>query len=151
LAALTVSSGAYAHAHHNSPSIQGAHASVAGTSEGEIRKQSAEEARARWGTPNQDMQKNRDFYASTRMRDRGLRDPEHRWTTMPRTTACRPGHEIVALGIAIPAFACRAMKKTGRPSGRPVCRRGSQAQRPSSWKSRCAPEPSPRGCEWALA
>jgi len=75
LAALTVSSGAYARTQRNSPSIQGAHASVAGTSEVEIRKQCAEEARARWGTTNQDMQKNRDFYATTCMFDRGVRNP----------------------------------------------------------------------------
>jgi hypothetical protein len=76
LAALTMTSGADARANHNSPSIQpGAHASAAGTSETDIRKQCAEEARARWGTTNQDMQKNRDFAASTCMFERGVRNP----------------------------------------------------------------------------
>ena len=76
LAALTVTSGAYARVNHNSPSIQpGAHASVAGTSEADIRKQCADEARARWGTSNQDMQRNRDFAASTCMFERGVRNP----------------------------------------------------------------------------
>ena len=76
LAALTVSSGAYARANQNSPSIQpGARASAVGTSETDIRKQCAEEARARWGTTNQDMQKNRDFVASTCMVEHGVRNP----------------------------------------------------------------------------
>ena len=76
LAALTVTSSAYARVNHNSPSIQpGAHASAVGTSETDIRKQCAEEARARWGTTNQDMQRNRDFAASTCMFDRGVRNP----------------------------------------------------------------------------
>ena len=76
LAALTVTSGAYARPYHNGPSIQpGAHASVAGTSEVDIRRQCADEARARWGTTNQDMQKNRDFAATTCMFERGVRNP----------------------------------------------------------------------------
>jgi hypothetical protein len=76
LAALTMTSGAYARVNHASPSIQpGARASVAGTSEMDIRKQCAEEARARWGTTSQDMQKNRDLAASTCMFDRGVRNP----------------------------------------------------------------------------
>ena len=75
-AALTMTSGAYARVNHLSPSIQpGAHASVAGTSETDIRKQCADEARARWGVTNQDMQKNRDFAASTCMFDHGIRNP----------------------------------------------------------------------------
>jgi hypothetical protein len=76
LAALTVTSGAYARTNHNSPSIQpGAHASAMGTSETDIRKQCAEEARARWGTTNQDMQKNRDFAATTCMIEHGVHNP----------------------------------------------------------------------------
>jgi hypothetical protein len=75
LAALTMTSGAYARVNHSSPSIQGAHASVAGTSETDIRKQCADEARARWGTTNQDMQRNRDMAASTCMFDHGVRNP----------------------------------------------------------------------------
>jgi hypothetical protein len=75
LAALTMTSGAYARVNHT-PSIQpGAHASVVGTSETDIRKQCAEEARARWGTTNQDMQKNRDMAASTCMVEHGVRNP----------------------------------------------------------------------------
>jgi hypothetical protein len=58
------------------PSIQpGARASAAGDSETEIRKQCAEEARARWGTNSQDLQRNRDFAASTCMFDHGVRNP----------------------------------------------------------------------------
>ncbi len=53
----------------------GAHASVARTSETDIRKQCAEEARARWGVTNQDMQRNRDYAASTCMVDHGIRNP----------------------------------------------------------------------------
>jgi hypothetical protein len=75
LAALTMTSGAYARVNHNSPSIQGAHASVGGTSETDIRKQCADEARARWGTTNQDMQRNRDMAASTCMFEHGVRNP----------------------------------------------------------------------------
>lgn len=76
LAALTVTSGAYARVNHNGPSIQpGAHASVAGTSDTDIRKQCAEEARARWGTNNQDMQRNRDYATATCMFDHGVRNP----------------------------------------------------------------------------
>jgi len=76
LAALTMTSGAYARVNHPSPSIQpGAHASVVGTSETDIRKQCADEARARWGTNSQDMQKNRDFAASTCMFNHGVRNP----------------------------------------------------------------------------
>jgi hypothetical protein len=76
LAALTMTSGAYARVNHVSPSIQpGAHASVAGTSETDIRKQCADEARARWGTTNQDMQRNRDYAVSTCMFDHGVRNP----------------------------------------------------------------------------
>src|SRR5262249_45948215 len=74
LAALSVTSGAYARANH--PSIQpGARASVAGSSEADIRRPCAEEGRARSGTTNQDMQKNRDFAAATCMFDRGVRNP----------------------------------------------------------------------------
>jgi hypothetical protein len=55
LAALTMTSGAYARVNHQSPSIQpGAHASAVGTSEADIRKQCADEARARWGTNSQE-------------------------------------------------------------------------------------------------
>jgi hypothetical protein len=74
-AALTMTSGAYARVNHVSPSIQGAHASVAGTSQTDIRRQCAEEARARWGVTNQDMQKNRDFAATTCMVEHGIRNP----------------------------------------------------------------------------
>ena len=60
LAALTVSSGAYARAHHNSQPLQpGARASAAGTSE--AYQQCEEMARGRWGTNSQDMQTPRDF------------------------------------------------------------------------------------------
>jgi hypothetical protein len=72
LAALTVTSGAYARTNHIQP---GAQASVAATSEADIRKQCAEEARARWGTSNQDMQKNRDMAASSCMYQHGVRNP----------------------------------------------------------------------------
>ena len=73
-AALTMTSGAYARVNH--PTFQpGAHASVAGTSETDIRQQCAEEARARWGTNSQDMQRNRDFAASTCMVQHGIRNP----------------------------------------------------------------------------
>jgi hypothetical protein len=76
VAALTVSASAQARVNHNSPSIQpGAHASAVGNSETEIREQCAEEARARWGTNNQDMQKNRDLAARTCMFDHGVRNP----------------------------------------------------------------------------
>jgi len=75
LAALTMTSGAYARVNHVSPSIQGAHASVVGTSETDIRRQCADEARARWGTTNQDMQRNRDFAATTCMVEHGIRNP----------------------------------------------------------------------------
>jgi hypothetical protein len=57
-------------------SIQpGARASAVDDSQTEIRKQCAEEARARWGTNSQDMQRNRDFAASTCMFDHGVRNP----------------------------------------------------------------------------
>jgi hypothetical protein len=76
LAALTMTSGAFAaRVNHNSPSIQGAHASVAGSSEADVRRQCADEARARWGTTNQDMQRNRDMAASTCIFDHGIRNP----------------------------------------------------------------------------
>ena len=75
LAALSMTSGAYARVNY-SPSIQpGAHASAAGTSETDIRKQCADEARARWGTNSQDMQKNRDLAASSCMFEHGVRNP----------------------------------------------------------------------------
>jgi hypothetical protein len=74
LGALTMTSGAYARANNHSPS-PGAHASVVGTSETDIRKQCADEARARWGTTNQDMQRNRDFAASTCIFEHGVRNP----------------------------------------------------------------------------
>ena len=76
LAALTMTSAAYARVNHASPSIQpGAHASAAGTSETDIRKQCADEARARWGTNNQDMQRNRDLAASSCMFEHGVHNP----------------------------------------------------------------------------
>jgi hypothetical protein len=76
LAALTVTSVAYARDNNNRPPIQpGAHASAVGTSETDIRQQCADEARARWGTTNQDMQRNRDFAASTCMVEHGVRNP----------------------------------------------------------------------------
>lgn len=75
LAALTVSSGAYARTHHDSPLHPGAHASAAGTSQADIRQQCAEEARARWGTNSQDMQTPRDFAYRNCMFDRGMRNP----------------------------------------------------------------------------
>jgi hypothetical protein len=75
VAALAMSSAVDARVNHASPSIQGARASVAGTSEMDIRKQCADEARARWGTTNQDNQKNRDFAATTCMFERGVRNP----------------------------------------------------------------------------
>jgi hypothetical protein len=62
---------------NNSPSIQpGARASAVGTSEVDIRRQCADQARAQWGTTNQDMQKNRDFAASTCMFEHGAQS-EH--------------------------------------------------------------------------
>lgn len=76
LAALTVSSGAYARTHHDSPTFQpGTHASVAGTSQTGIRQQCAEEARARWGTNSQDMQTPRDYAYRNCMFDHGMRNP----------------------------------------------------------------------------
>lgn len=70
-AALTMTSGAYARTNH--PVQPGAHASVA--SQEDIRKQCAEEARARWGTSNQDMQKNRDMAATSCMVQHGIQNP----------------------------------------------------------------------------
>jgi hypothetical protein len=76
LAALTMSSGAYARAVHNSPSFQpNARASAVGTSEADVQRQCAEEARARWGTNSQDMQTPRDFAYRTCMFDHGVRTP----------------------------------------------------------------------------
>lgn len=76
LAALTMSSGAYARPQHNIPSFQpGARASAAGTSEADIRQQCSEQARARWGTNSQDMQTPRDFAYRTCMFDHGVRNP----------------------------------------------------------------------------
>jgi hypothetical protein len=75
VAALTMTTGAYARVNHHNTSIQGAHASVAGTSETDIRKQCADQARARWGVTNQDMQKNRDMAATTCMFEHGVRNP----------------------------------------------------------------------------
>ena len=50
LAALTVSSGAYARAAHSNPTFPpGVRASVTGTSEADIQRQWSEQARARWG------------------------------------------------------------------------------------------------------
>jgi hypothetical protein len=73
LAALTMTSGADARTNH---AVQpGAHASVAATSEADIRKQCADEARARWGTNNQDMQRNRDMAASSCMFQHGIQNP----------------------------------------------------------------------------
>jgi hypothetical protein len=73
LAALTVTTGAYARS--NNAVQPGAHASVAATSEADVRKQCAEEARARWGTNNQDMQRNRDMAAATCMVQHGIQNP----------------------------------------------------------------------------
>lgn len=75
LAALTVSSGAYARTHHDNPLQPGAHASAAGTSQADIRQQCADEARARWGTNSQDMQTPRDFAYRSCMFDHGMRNP----------------------------------------------------------------------------
>ena len=76
VAALTVSSGAYARANHHSASFQpGARASAAGTSETDIRQQCVEQARARWGTNSQDMQTPRDFAYRTCLFDHGVRNP----------------------------------------------------------------------------
>jgi len=76
LAALTVSSGAYARTTHHSTSFQpGAHASVAGTSQADVRQQCVEQARARWGTNSQDMQTPRDFAYRTCMYDHGVQNP----------------------------------------------------------------------------
>jgi hypothetical protein len=76
LAALTVAPGAYARVYHHGPSIQpGARASVVETSETDIRQRCAEEARARWGTNNQDMQKNRDFALWNCLFEHGVRNP----------------------------------------------------------------------------
>lgn len=82
VAALTVSSGAYARTHHHhrpivtpgaSAATAGAHASA--VSEGAIQQQCAEVARARWGTNSQDMQTPRDFAYRDCMFDRGIRNP----------------------------------------------------------------------------
>jgi hypothetical protein len=70
-APLTLTSGAYARV-----KIQpGAHASVAGTSEEDIRQQCAQGAYARWGRNNQDMQTNVDFFLRNCLSDHGVRNP----------------------------------------------------------------------------
>ena len=75
LAALTVSSGAYARVHHNSAS-PGASASAAGTSETDIIYRECEAvARGRWGTNGQEMQTPRDFAYRACMFDHGVRNP----------------------------------------------------------------------------
>lgn len=76
VAGLAVSSGAYARVHDNSRSFQpGVRASAVGTSQADVRQQCNDEARARWGTNSQDMQKNRDFAFQACMFDHGVRNP----------------------------------------------------------------------------
>jgi hypothetical protein len=77
LAALTVSSGAYARVHHDGQSFQpGARASAAGTSETDIIYRQCEAvARGRWGTNGQEMQTPRDFAYRACMFDHGVRNP----------------------------------------------------------------------------
>ena len=75
LTALSVSSAAYASTAHRGSSFQGAHASVAKTSETDVRQQCVEQARARWGTNSQDMQTPRDFAYRTCMYDHGIQNP----------------------------------------------------------------------------
>ena len=76
LAALTASSGAHEHAHHDNPPVQpGARASVAATSQTDMYRQCEEEARLRWGTNSQDMQTPRDFAYRDCMFDHGMRNP----------------------------------------------------------------------------
>ncbi len=75
-AALTVSSGAYARTTHHSTSFPpGAHASVAGTSEADVRKQCYDEARGHWGTNSQDMQTPREAEYRACMYDHGVHNP----------------------------------------------------------------------------
>jgi len=76
VAALTVSSGAYARTHHAGPSVTpGARASAAGASDMDIRKQCYDEARSHWGTNSQDMQTPRDFLYRACMYDHGMHNP----------------------------------------------------------------------------
>ena len=76
LAALTVSSGAYARAAHSNQTFPpGVRASVTGTSEADIQRQWSEQARARWGTNSQDMQTPRDFAYRACMYDHGVSNP----------------------------------------------------------------------------
>jgi hypothetical protein len=76
LATTVLIAGATSAMAYRHPSIQpGAHASAAASSETDIRKQCAEEARARWGTNSQDLQTARDFAASTCIFDHGVRNP----------------------------------------------------------------------------
>ena len=70
-AGLTVTSDAYARV----KIPPGAHASVAATSEADIRQQCAQEAYGRWGRTNQDMQKNVDFALSTCLSAHGVKNP----------------------------------------------------------------------------
>jgi len=74
LAALSVSSGAYARTTHHTTIQPGAHASVA-SSEADVRKQCYDEARGHWGTNSQDMQTPRDFEYKSCMFDHGVRNP----------------------------------------------------------------------------
>src|SRR5262249_15802518 len=84
LAALTVTSGAYPGANHNHPSIQpGAHASVAGTSETDIRKQCAEEARALGHHQSGYAEEPRLRRHHLPVRSRRAQSISHRWTTCP--------------------------------------------------------------------
>jgi hypothetical protein len=69
--AALVDTGAYAGPHVT----PGAHASVRGESDMDIRKQCYAEARARWGTNSQDMQTPSDFAYRTCAFDHGVRNP----------------------------------------------------------------------------
>jgi len=71
VAALTVSTGAYARTHH--AVTPGARASAAG--EMDMRKQCYDEARSKWGTNSQDMQTPRDYLYRACMYDHGMHNP----------------------------------------------------------------------------
>ena len=75
-----VHTGAYAQnatdSFHTSPHVtSGAHASVKGQSDMDIRKQCYAEARGRWGTNSQDLQTASDFAYRTCAFDHGVHNP----------------------------------------------------------------------------
>jgi len=73
IAALTVSSGAYARV--NQAMTPGARASAVGTSETDTRRECVEKARSRWGSNSQDMQTPRDFLYRACMYEHGITNP----------------------------------------------------------------------------